>query len=58
MVVETHYYDILRVSPDDDDDTIKKAYRYSTRVTPDKFLAVSSSYVCFLQEACHEVSPR
>ena len=33
MVVETHFYDILRVSPDDDDDTIKKAYRYSIRIS-------------------------
>ena len=28
MVVETLFYDILCVSPNDDDDTIKKAYRY------------------------------
>jgi len=37
MVVETHYYDILRVSPDDDDDTIKKAYRkLAMKFHPDK----------------------
>jgi len=37
MVVETHFYDILCVSPDDDDDTIKKAYRkLAMQFHPDK----------------------
>jgi len=37
MVVETQYYDILCVSPDDDDNTIKKAYRkLAMKFHPDK----------------------